>query len=55
MIHVVEVIDVVVDTSIILALLKSEAIDQRAFALIDGAVMSAVNVAEVSPNSRTST
>jgi PIN domain nuclease of toxin-antitoxin system len=39
--------EAVIDTSVILAILKSEAIDERAYAIVDGAVMSAVNVAEV--------
>jgi PIN domain nuclease of toxin-antitoxin system len=37
----------VLDSSIILAVLKSEAIDESADGLIDGGVMSAVSVAEV--------
>lgn len=37
----------VLDTSIILAILKNEAIDEAAYALVDGGVMSAVNVAEI--------
>jgi PIN domain nuclease of toxin-antitoxin system len=38
----------VLDSSIILAVLKDETIDEAAYALIDGGVMSAVSVAEVS-------
>ena len=37
----------VLDTSIIFAILKNEAIDELAYAIVDGGVMSAVNVAEI--------
>jgi ribonuclease VapC len=37
----------VLDSSIILAILKNEAIDDSAYSVVPGAVMSAVNVAEV--------
>jgi ribonuclease VapC len=39
--------EAVLDASVILAILKNEAIDDRAYGLVDGGVMSAVNVAEV--------
>ncbi len=39
--------ETVIDTSIILAILKNETIDEQAYAIVDGAVMSAINVAEV--------
>jgi ribonuclease VapC len=38
---------VVLDSSVILAILKSERIDAAAYSLVDGGLMSAVNVAEV--------
>lgn len=39
--------EAVLDASVILAIAKSERIDESAHALVDGGVMSAVNVAEV--------
>lgn len=39
--------DTVLDSSIILAILKNETIDDIAYSIVDGGVMSAVNVAEV--------
>lgn len=39
--------EAVIDTSVILAILKNETIDELAYSIVDGGVMSAVNVAEV--------
>lgn len=42
----------VIDSSVITAILKSEQIDDQAYAIVDGGIMSAVNVADVYGNLR---
>jgi ribonuclease VapC len=39
--------EAVLDSSVILAILKNETIDEKALSLVDGGIMSAINVAEV--------